>query len=152
MRHIYIYTQHCSSQAAFMLVHRAFNVQRNIGEAFKRWRGLRGLKGMKMDAEVALFLLASICTYSYVTCPQTLSLRCCCDVSYSSRKAVSITAWRWCGGFNDNGERHCSQGCCSSIKSTSYFEIWTALCFLLIRAVFQSMQAWLHTIVDWTWR
>uniref|UniRef100_A0A3B5BHY5 Uncharacterized protein n=1 Tax=Stegastes partitus TaxID=144197 RepID=A0A3B5BHY5_9TELE len=29
----------------------------NIGEAFQRWRDLRELKGMKTDAEVAVFLL-----------------------------------------------------------------------------------------------
>ncbi|XP_008294770.1 uncharacterized protein LOC103368241 [Stegastes partitus] len=31
----------------------------NIGEAFQRWRDLRELKGMKTDAEVAVFLLDS---------------------------------------------------------------------------------------------
>lgn len=29
----------------------------NIGAAFERWRDLRQLKGMKTDAELALFLL-----------------------------------------------------------------------------------------------
>lgn len=29
----------------------------NIGEAFQQWRDLREIKGMKTDAEVALFLL-----------------------------------------------------------------------------------------------
>lgn len=29
----------------------------NIGVAFERWRDLRQLKGMKTDAELALFLL-----------------------------------------------------------------------------------------------
>lgn len=37
----------------------------NIGEAFQRWRDLRELLGLKLDADVALFLLDRCATLVY---------------------------------------------------------------------------------------
>uniref|UniRef100_A0A4W6BL10 Uncharacterized protein n=1 Tax=Lates calcarifer TaxID=8187 RepID=A0A4W6BL10_LATCA len=44
----------------------------NIGEAFQRWRDLRELLGLKLDADVALFLLDR-CATMFHTASRSIS-------------------------------------------------------------------------------